>query len=391
MTFAGVGPFEGWVARHVSRSPLAHAATLGLLHALVDAATVTAVFRTTRVLEMLRGNAFWLVVAYNLIAFGLQPGVGWLSDRWRLPRLCLLLGMLLPAVALFAHTTSALVTLACAAFGNALFHIGAGVLVLNHGVEKTAPAGVFVGPGALGLGFGIWYGRNPGLGPVWPLAALLVIALALWFPWERVLADRSGLLSAVQASDTPPAADARSRPLPQWIVVAVVLLLVSVAVRSLVGGEVSRGCPRTLLLLMGMPLAACGGKALGGFIADRIGWLEATGLALVSSTPLIVWGGGSTPLLLVGMLLFQTTMPVTLIAVARALPRSPGVAFGLPCLALVLGSLPALSPSAAPLLQRPQLLGWAALALASVLSGLWLLGLRPNQLGPTKPKRRIAT
>ena len=58
------------------------------------------------------------------------------------------------------------------------------------------------------------------------------------------------------------------------------------------------------------------------------------------------------------MLVFQFTMPVTLAAVYLALPRRPGLAFGLPCLALLLGALPgltgyldpvALEPLAAPL------------------------------------------
>jgi FSR family fosmidomycin resistance protein-like MFS transporter len=146
-----------------------------------------------------------------------------------------------------------------------------------------------------------------------------------------------------------------------------------------------------LLLLVGVPLAAFAGKTSGGFLADRIGWIEATSLALLVSTPLIVWGGAHPPLLLLGMLVFQTTMPVTLIAVARALPRFPGVAFGLPCLALVLGSLPALYPGAAPFLLRSQLLGWAALALASVTTGLWLLGLRPAQVLPFPNRKRITT
>ncbi|MBN2193632.1 MAG: hypothetical protein JW751_12515 [Polyangiaceae bacterium] len=382
------GHLEGWIALRLGGGPVTQAAALGLLHALVDASTVSAVLRTTRVVDMSRGSAFWLVVAYNLIAFGLQPAVGWISDRLRLPRPMLLLGLLLPLVALGTHAVDPYVTLACAGLGNAMFHVGAGVLVLAFGVEKTAPAGVFVGPGALGLGFGVWYGRTPTAGPLWPLAVLLGLAFALSLPWPWARASETSI--PVGQTATTRAQAVSGSPQYAFVFAVVGLLLLSIAVRSLVGGAAARGCPRSVLLLLGVPTAACLGKCLGGFLADRIGWLESTSAALLVSGMLIVWGVEPTPLLLLGLLVFQTTMPVTLIAVARALPRRPGVAFGLPCLALVLGSLPWTFPAGEVFLHRPLLLGWVALALASVLSGLWLLGLRPRYVPYSTDRRGAA-
>ena len=41
------------------------------------------------------------------------------------------------------------------------------------------------------------------------------------------------------------------------------------------------------------------------------------------------------------MFLFQATMPITLTAISNMLPGRPGFAFGLTCLALIIGALPA--------------------------------------------------
>jgi Na+/H+ antiporter NhaD/arsenite permease-like protein len=43
------------------------------------------------------------------------------------------------------------------------------------------------------------------------------------------------------------------------------------------------------------------------------------------------------------MLLFQMTMPVTLTAVHRLLPKRPAFSFGLTCLALIIGAAPVFS------------------------------------------------
>jgi len=49
----------------------------------------------------------------------------------------------------------------------------------------------------------------------------------------------------------------------------------------------------------------------------------------------------SVPVALLSMMLFQMTMPITLAAIATALPGKPAFAFGLTCLALIIGTLAA--------------------------------------------------
>jgi MFS transporter, FSR family, fosmidomycin resistance protein len=122
------------------------------------------------------------------------------------------------------------------------------------------------------------------------------------------------------------------------------LLLVSVMVRAFVGFGACYQCPTGWEVALGVPLAACTGKMLGGMVADRVGWLTASLGGLLMSLPLIALSGGSLWIALPGVLLFQSTMAVTLMAVVRLMPAWPCTAFGLPSLFLVLGSLPTFYP-----------------------------------------------
>jgi len=122
--------------------------------------------------------------------------------------------------------------------------------------------------------------------------------------------------------------------------VILLLLLFSVAIRSFVGFAGCYECPKLKTLLYGMPLAAFTGKALGGWISDRLGWKKTAVGALLISAPVIAFGNQVPEAMLAGMMLFQMTMPVTLVAAVRLLPNQPAFAFGLTCLALSAGALP---------------------------------------------------
>jgi FSR family fosmidomycin resistance protein-like MFS transporter len=55
---------------------------------------------------------------------------------------------------------------------------------------------------------------------------------------------------------------------------------------------------------------------------------------------LLAFGASIPPLGMIGMFLFNMTMPITMVAIANILPGKPGFAFGLNCLALIIGALP---------------------------------------------------
>jgi FSR family fosmidomycin resistance protein-like MFS transporter len=92
----------------------------------------------------------------------------------------------------------------------------------------------------------------------------------------------------------------------------------------------------------GLTLAflAAAGKAAGGILADRFGWIRVTLLAILVAAPLTSFGSAAAPFVAVGTFLFQMAMPVTLAAVGRMFLRLSSFAFGLASLALLVGAVP---------------------------------------------------
>ena len=349
----------------------AGAAWLGIAHLVVDAVCVASVLRASPPSDSLVSSALAFVLGYDLLAFAGQAPLGWLTDRFGMRRGAALAGLLLTAAALLAGRDAGVAVLFIAGAGNALFHVGAGAMVLAGSHGRAAPAGVFVAPGALGLGLGLLLGRKFLSVPLWPwlfaIAAAMLMVLLVATPTPS-------------SEPAPSTAASAARGLSRLEIFCIAALLaVSVGVRSLVGTVGCDGCPRGLFLMVTLPLAAFAGKLSGGFLADRFGWIDLSVVALLASAPLLAFSGGDPWLALPGLLIFQMTMPVTLAAMMRLVPARPAFGFGLLCFALVAGTLPAYLPRG----WRPQALPLFFLVLGSTaalyLALRWLLAPRQSQ------------
>ena len=261
---------------------------------------------------------------YNVLAFGLQPVVGYLCDaKRRIP--AALIGCALLLTGLFLISFSWLSLVLCA-LGNACFHVGGGIDSLAHADGKMARSGIFVSSGALGVSFGALAGQSGSI-PVYVPLLLVALCAALIAVFDK----HRGEPAAARFFT----ADAR-RPVP-WVLA---LCLFSIVIRAYVGSAIPIAWKTTALLGLLPGAASCLGKAAGGFLADRFG-ARRTGVAtLLLSAPLLCLGYASPVLCAIGLALFNVTMPITLCAVASALPHSPGLSFGLTTLALLCGSVP---------------------------------------------------
>lgn len=139
-------------------------ALYGLVHALIDCTCAIGIFGGIRDNFNIGGFAFW-VVMYNLIAFVLQPLIGFCLDKYKKYRFFAINGC---ALVVFGAciTFTGWISIIVFALGNALFHVAAGSICLTLHKGKTVFAGIFVAPGDVGLVIGTLFGKAFTISPV---------------------------------------------------------------------------------------------------------------------------------------------------------------------------------------------------------------------------------
>lgn len=338
------------------------AALYGILHALVDATTVTTTYVVLRRHQVPPEAGVLIVWMYDLIAFSSQPFFGAIIDKSKSMRFVATVGIVLCLAGALLVPTNPYVAAIVAGVGNALFHLGAGVVSMSIRPGRAAAPGVFVGPGTLGLAFGIYWGKFRDFVPVW-LMALLFASLVV--PLFAPHPEKMGAHNLPKPNNENPAFSVGA--------VALALLLVSIVFRSLVGHAASYACPQETLILFGLASAGCIGKMSGGLLSDRLGWKAVTVGALLISAPFIAFGGDNPALIAIGGGLFQMTMPVTLVAAVALMPNRPGLVFGLNCLAFVGGAIPVFAGILRPYYGSLNFLIVIAAAVGAVWGGLHLI------------------
>lgn len=124
----------------------------GFFHFLADFLPVSTLYLYASSAE----DFFFLVVTYNLLAFGLQPFIGLLIDRYERSEksFCFssIILLLLGALLTFNFYLSAILL----GLGNAIFHVAFAKEVVQK-AKSSFPLGVFIAPGVLGLGIGFTF------------------------------------------------------------------------------------------------------------------------------------------------------------------------------------------------------------------------------------------
>lgn len=261
---------------------------------------------------------------YNCVAFGLQVIVGALCDRYKSFPVgiagCIMVMCALPL------TRAYLASVVLSAVGNAFFHVGGGIDSLVYSRGGMARSGIFVSTGALGVCFGTLCAKA-GFSILLP-ASLMLFAIALIAVFVKKLPDERR--QAPDAAASIPAA-------------AVILLACgSVFIRTFSLSIAPSEWKVSTFFVILAAVATFFGKAAGGILADIFSPRAVGTGALLLSAPLLCLGHISPYITLVGIFLFNLTMPISLCALSGAMPDNPGTAFGLSTLALVLGTVPLL-------------------------------------------------
>jgi len=296
------------------------------------------------------------VLLYNFCAFAMQMPIGLVADKVNRNYLFAIAGCALVCIA-YGLVFSPIFAVIVIGIGNAMFHIGGGVDVLNISEKKLGALGVFVSPGAFGIYYGAMLGRGSGF-PAILAPSVLVIAAGLIL----VLHKKRGAYPQ-NAEFSLPHGSAR------LFIVPVACLFLVVCLRSYVGLALDFSWKGIGYLGTALTCAVVFGKTIGGFAADLWGLKRTMLFSLVSAALLFMLSGA--PIAgVTAILLFNMTMPITLWAMARALQGAKGFAFGLLSFGLFLGFVPVhldiRPPHGAP---WPFALA-AAISLALLLAGL---------------------
>lgn len=282
-----------------------------LAHFLTDAVCAAALFGPVAASG---GDPALALVIYNTAAFTLQCVAGLLTDSLRRHERLAALGLALCAIAALLPMPG-YAAAAVLGLGNCVFHVAGGTVTLK-GCSNAGPLGVFVAPGAVGLALGtLW----PEL-RLWLCAAALLAAAAMW----------------LSARDEP---ELVRRPPSRVPWGAVAALTLAVAVRAI--GGCAADFPWKTTAAMGLVTAVLvfAGKSLGGFVCDRLGPGRTALISVPAAAVLTAFCAAWAAPALAGQLLLNLTMPVTLWLIYRAMPESPGFAFGLAAAALWPGTL----------------------------------------------------
>jgi FSR family fosmidomycin resistance protein-like MFS transporter len=253
--------------------------------------------------------------------------LGIIADRWNRNFLLAIIGCLLVGSA-YGLAPIPVAAVLVIGIGNAMFHIGGGIDVLNISDKKLGALGVFVSPGA----FGVYYGTMLGKGSDF---SAVIIPLALIAAAGLIFAAHKAQRGAYPQNAAFSLAGIGSKQ----ILAAAACLLLVVCLRSYVGLALSFTWKGAGYWGMALVCAVVFGKTIGGFAADKFGLIKTSlfslGIAaLLFLFPTIPQAG------VAAVLLFNMSMPITLWAMAKILPGAKGFAFGLLTFGLFLGFLP---------------------------------------------------
>ncbi len=260
-------------------------------------------------------------VIYNVIAFGLQPFLGYFADQKNLYSIYILIGLTLPLIAL-QMIQFGVIAIILATFGNAMYHLGGGVLSINLYPNKAAPAGFFVAPGALGVFVGVLLAKENQSYVSYISLIVIIMLLSLYF----VLKTHRSIYAYRTISDD--------------FIKIICLILAVVLIRGLIGTMLILMWKNQIWLLVSLTIGIFSGKLLGGWLGDVFGYKRIGIGGLIISLPLLILGHQIAFYGILGAFFFNLTMAITLFIIIQSLGKYKGTAFGLTTLSLLIAYLP---------------------------------------------------
>lgn len=211
------------------------------------------------------------------------------------------------------------------AIGNAILHECGAISTVADSDGRLFPSSLFVSGGSFGLVIGQTLGIN-GLPPYFLIIPLAVSEICC-------LSAKSSL-----RKENYPVFDCVNKKIPAGIILLAAFLVTSV--RSYIGYAIpiswNKEVWQTFILFFIMGF----GKALGGLLADTIGFRKTAWIGTLVAVPFLLFGDTLMVVSCIGVFFFSMTMSITFAMCLSVLKKNPGMAFGITTAALFLGLLP---------------------------------------------------
>lgn len=296
-----------------------------LIHAIIDfscAFVMSGLMMASDNIELVYIGA----ILYNFLAFALQFPVGIFADKWNKNRYVSIIGCALVSVgvlfSLFVKSYFIFIPILFIGLGNAFFHIGGGIDILNISKGKATLPGIYVSTGALGLFLGAYL--ELGFMSSIIVFSLLMVSIILLLN-----------LDAFEKLPNNEVFKIEKRNINQNLIL--LLLFSAVCLRSFTGFAVGFDWKNSFSIALLSTICVVAGKMLGGIVGDKFGWGRVSNISLLIASGLFIFAPTNMICGLLGLLLFNMTMPLTLTALSNTFPNSKGAAFGLTTVALFVG------------------------------------------------------
>lgn len=197
-------------------------------------------------------NLFIAILIYNFFAFAMQLPIGILADKINKNAICSAIGCILVAIA-FGFANYGIISCFIAGIGNAMFHVGGGIDVLNISNKKATLSGIFVSTGAMGIFLG---GKSASIGfDKYYIAILILLLSALLLIWLYK-----------QIKDNVKNEKVIIPKLNKTEIIAITCLIITVIIRGYVGLILAFEWKSSFILALISIFAVVFGKMLGGII-----------------------------------------------------------------------------------------------------------------------------
>ena len=283
-----------------------------LLHLIVDGLCSLVIWARLYNGEVIQSNI--LFITYNVLAFCTQPLFGLLIDKYKnKDRLFLIVSislLILGALFSFEYITSAILL----GIGNSIFHIAGGKYVICKTDNDIGSLGIFVAPGALGLVIGRY-----------------MISLATWIVFIPLMIILTILLVIFGDSNVLETKKKNLHISNNMMYSLVFMIILVVLFRSFVGSSNIFIFEKDITILILMGVFTMLGKILGGILSKYIGINITIISTIVISIICFIFFNNNLYIALLGILLFNCSMPITLYLMNELFPKLEGFSFGFSC------------------------------------------------------------